>query len=68
MRRLLLLAAAALAVSAVPAQAQYLVQTCGSGDYTVAEVTVANREVAHVCTSDDPLAFLDKFCVQCITR
>lgn len=67
MRRLLLLAAAAIAVSAVPAQADYLLKTCGSGDYTVAEVTVADREVAEVCTSESPSRIIGRYiCLPCL--
>jgi adenine deaminase len=53
-RRLLLLAVAAAAVSAVPANA-YLLNGCQSGDWTVADVVVAGREIAQVCTSDEPV-------------
>lgn len=64
MRRLLLLAAAGIALSAVPAQAQYLVDGCGYGDWTVAQVTLAGREIAHVCTNERPPT--PTICVPCL--
>ena len=57
MRRFLLLPVLGLAfaATAVPAQAQYLVQGCAAGDYRVIDVEAAGRELVEVCTDEDPL-------------
>lgn len=58
MRRFFLATAAAVALSAFPAasaDASFLVDGCGSGDWTVAQVVVAGREIAQVCTDRPPV-------------
>lgn len=57
MRRLLLaaVAVASFAVPAGTANASFLVNGCGSGDWTVAQVVVAGREIAQVCTDRPPV-------------
>ena len=60
MRRLLLLVpAAAIALSAVPAGAAYLLGSgCADDDYRVVDLTVAGRELVEVCTDDNPLPYI----------
>ena len=53
MRHLLALAVAAVAVSAVPASAAYLVSTgCRDGDWQVVEVSSGGHEYVEVCIDD----------------
>ena len=54
MRRLLALTVLTVAVSAVPASAQYLLSTgCDEGDWQVVEVSSGGAEVVEVCSSED---------------
>ncbi|HEV2891690.1 MAG TPA: hypothetical protein VGX28_15060 [Frankiaceae bacterium] len=65
MRRLLLIPAAAVALSCAPAANAYLYNGCQPGDWTVADVVVAGREVAQVCASENPLVFIR--CIDLVT-
>jgi hypothetical protein len=52
---MLVLAAVAAAFAGVtPAANANFYNGCQDGDYVVADVTAAGREVAQVCTSDSP--------------
>ena len=55
MRRLLAVAVLAVAASAVPASASYLLSTgCDEGDWQVIEVSSGGQEYVEVCSSEDP--------------
>ncbi|HEV2891689.1 MAG TPA: hypothetical protein VGX28_15055 [Frankiaceae bacterium] len=59
MRRLLVLAAVTAAFAGVaPAANAYLYNGCQPGDWTAANVVVAGREVAQVCTSQNPVVLI----------
>ncbi|HEV2891687.1 MAG TPA: hypothetical protein VGX28_15045 [Frankiaceae bacterium] len=68
MRRIIVLAAVAAAFAGIsaPAANAYLVNGCQSGDWTAANVVVAGREVAQVCTSENPVTTISKLiCLPC---